>query len=298
MITENCNSKCLNCFNSTYREKKEINVDTYIKLCEYLFQNNIKRIKIMGGEPTVHSSFEKIITISQSYFNSVVVFTNALNDRIANIQPRKSDTIVYNFNFISSRFDTSKFLLEHPGNRRLEVQIGSRTNIEHLIKRLSLVKRIPNLSINLTLDCMENIFDNRIDLEKKFMMVSDFITNDLKTNYLIDHKIPSCFWNNNNNKSTETLCSVDCAGLIDSSLMLRYCNQFEEVICSIIDSNGGFIPFDRLLSQLNVGYVSKTNLLKDKTCNNCGYFPIKCNGGCFAHKNFVKLPTTIDNERL
>ena len=74
---------------------------------------------------------------------------------------------------IVSSLISDKFLMNQPGRRRLEVQIGKRTNIEHLIGRLSIVKKIPNLNINLTLDCMENIYDDRIELERKFITVSD-----------------------------------------------------------------------------------------------------------------------------
>ena len=296
LITENCNSKCLNCFNSAYRENKEIDIHSYTVLCEYLSKNKIKRVKIMGGEPTVHPSFERIIEVSQSYFDSVVVFTNALNNRIVNIKPRSNDTIVYNFSFVSSGFNTDKFLMNQPGRRRLEVQIGKRTNIEHLIGRLSIVKKIPNLNIILTLDCMENIYDDRIELERKFITVSDYIRNSLNTVFLIDHKIPSCFWSTKN-KSQEALCSAECAGLIDSSLKLRYCNQYEDTLCNLIDLNGEFIPFEVLLSKLKDGYASKIDLLRNKKCNGCAFFPQKCNGGCFAHKTIVKLSETIDYEK-
>lgn len=284
LITESCNSKCLNCFNSAYRGRGGIDEKTYNRLCEYLSHNNIKRVKIMGGEPTVHPLFERIITISQSYFQSVIIFTNALNNRITNIQPRINDTIVYNFNLISSSFNKDKFLLDQPGRRRLEVQIGSKTNIEYLLSKLSFFSNTPNLKINLTLDCMENIFDCKVELEKKFIAISDYIKNTLKTDYVVDHKIPLCFWSKDVG-ITDSLCSIDCAGLIDSSLRLRYCNQYEETLCNLVDASGNFIPFDKLLSKLAIGYASKNDIIMRKGCNNCVYFPHKCNGGCFAHKD-------------
>lgn len=288
LITEKCNSKCRNCFNSVYREKKEIDITTYIKLCEYLSRNKIKRVKIMGGEPTVHSAFEHIITISQSYFESVVIFTNALNDRIMNVHPRRKDTIVYNFNFFSSRFNKEKFLLDRLGNRRLEVQIGNRTNVEHVTNRLSLLKSIPNLKINLTLDCMENIFDDKIKLEQKFITISDYIRNELKTDYLVDHKIPFCFWTKNT-IVPDAMCLDNCVGLIDSSLRFRFCNQFEPSLCDLIDVDGEFVSFDKIMSILEMCYVSKIDSLKGERCGDCNHFPHKCNGGCFAHKTIVKL---------
>lgn len=285
LITENCNAKCIHCFNVSYRENKEIDVKTYIKLCKYLSSNKISRLKIMGGEPTVHTAFEDIISISQSYFESIIIFTNAINNRIINIQPRNDDAIVYNFKYISSKFDINKFLLDKPGRRRLEVQISSNVNIANVLNRLSLFKGIPNLKINLTLDCMENVFENRTILEQKFASVSNFIKNSLGTDYIIDHIIPSCLFGKKT-KTPDALCSINCAGLIDSSLRLRYCNQYEIPLCDIRDSNEVFVSFEKLLDCLKRGYNSKISLLKHTKCNSCEHFQIKCNGGCFAHKTF------------
>lgn len=287
LITENCNAKCLHCFNATYREKKEIDVDAFIKLCEYLSLNKINRVKIMGGEPTVHTSFEEIISIAQSYFESIVLFTNAMNNRIVNIHPRTNDTIVYNFSFFSNRFNTEKFLFDRPGKRRLEIQISSMSDVEHIISKLSLLKVFPNLRINLTLNCMENVFDNNKSLEHKFIIILDFVRNVLGMDYFIDHKIPLCLFGKKI-QIPNAICSINCAGLIDSSLRLRYCNQYEEPLCNLMDIDGKFISFDAVLYNLEMGYESKIGLLKRANCNNCEYFQRTCNGGCFAHK-FIKF---------
>ena len=283
LVTENCNAKCSHCFNAAYRSNKEIDLTTYSRLCDFLASNKIQRVKIMGGEPTVHSSFEEIIAISQAHFESVIIFTNALNDRILNIHPRDDDAIVYNFRFISPRFNKDKFLMDKPGRRRLEIQIGSKTNVENIINRLFYFKDIPNMKINLTLDCMENIFENRYDLERNFAAVSNFINGDLRRDYIIDHIIPSCLFGEGI-KTPDALCSIKCAGLIDSSLKLRYCNQFDRPLCDILDTKGAFIPFEQIVSYLKIGYDTKIGKARSMKCNNCKYFLGKCNGGCFVHK--------------
>ena len=284
LVTENCNARCPHCFNSFYREKKEIDIKTYIKLCYYLSSNNISRVKIMGGEPTVHSSFREIIKISQSYFDSVIVFTNAMNERITDMHPRDDDAIVYNFKFISTHFKKKKFLLDQPGRSRLEIQIGIKTNVENIMNRLYFYKDIiHNMKINLTLDCMENIFEHKLLLQDKFGVISRFITEELGVSYYVDHIIPSCLFSEHID-TPDALCSIKCAGLIDSSLRLRFCNQHESPLCSIVLPQGGFIPFNELVSNIESAFNSKIDIIRSKKCKNCSLFQIKCNGGCFAHK--------------
>ena len=130
---------------------------------------------------------------------------------------------------------------------------------------------------------MENVFDNKNVLEEKFTIVSNFIRNNLGSNYIIDHIIPSCLFGDMI-KTPDALCSINCAGLIDSGLRLRYCNQYSESLGNLLDSTGNFIPYDEVISKLKIGYNSKIDLLKQSKCNDCKYFLKECNGGCFAHK--------------
>ena len=76
---------------------------------------------------------------------------------------RESDYITYNAKFINNSFNFSKFLLDKPGYRSLEIQIPSDVNIEQLKGQIKLLydKNIltnNKVMINFTLDCVENIF--------------------------------------------------------------------------------------------------------------------------------------------
>ena len=169
LLTEKCNANCSNCFNADYRKNKDMYIEDFFMLCDFLSVNNIKHLKIMGGEPTVHPYF--------------------------------LDAVEYNFNLLSFDFDFEKFMLNMPGNRGIEVQISSYSDTEKIIKLLSYIfdnnyikERI---GINLTLDCTENIFDNKNDICSKWNRISDYINKDLSMEYCIDHNIPMCFIKDN-----------------------------------------------------------------------------------------------------
>ncbi len=283
LITERCNASCANCFNSRYRTGREIDIPIFEKLCDYLALHKINRLKIMGGEPTVHSQFEGIISISQQYFESIIIFTNAVNDRIKNIIPRKKDTIVYNSDFINDNFDVSKLLLEGEGHRRLEIQISEDCLVDRIIAMLKTLKNTPT-KYNLTLNCMENIFQNKIKLSEKWHHITTYITHELNKDYNIDHHIPFCLSKLFDSESKCDMCNIECSGLIDSSLNLRYCNQHPQILCKLLQSNGEFIKFSTLMEYLKNEYNIKIELNKVLKCQNCHLFMNKCNGGCFVHK--------------
>jgi hypothetical protein len=298
LVTEKCNMKCPNCFNIHQRSKKEINVDLFSKLAQYLSSNGIKRIKLMGGEPTIHSQFEEIYSIAQDYFDVVILFSNGLSPNIEKISPRESDIITYNGQFIFKKMRLSRLLLDKPGKRNFETQIASNIDVHETINNYSAVfKRIQSilhtdilkkkLGILLTLNCTENIFANQVVLAAKWNLFFDFVS---KTVFPInfDHPLPICFIFNNKLKIKQNnrQCNTTCSGLIDSNLTLRYCNQFPVKLIDIMINNK-FIPFDMVKMHLKI-YNCKIimNNFK-KGCFNCPKFTISCNGGCYVGKEFI-----------
>lgn len=295
LITENCNANCKNCFNSNYRTTKEISIEDFENLSDWLSKNGITILKIMGGEPTVHTNFEKIILIAQKYFKTIVIFTNAINDKIKNINLRESDYITYNAKFINNSFDFSKFLLNKPGYRSLEIQIPSDVNVEQLKGQIKLLYDINILTnnkvmINFTLDCIENIFSKKDEIIKKWNNIVYYVTNVLNLNYDIDHNIPLCFSKKMNTIRDCKLCNTNCAGLIDANLNLLYCNQYPVVIDKIDFKN----KFCDIIKKLNNQLQKKLEINMNKGCQNCKYFLKKCNGGCFLHKNINKKEDFVD----
>jgi MoaA/NifB/PqqE/SkfB family radical SAM enzyme len=90
----------------------------------------------MGGEPTIHPDFSKITKIAQKHFKTVSVFTNAINNKIQEFEPRDNDSIIYNFKF-AKLLNKEKLLPEKPGRRSLEIQITSTTNTDKVVDNIS-----------------------------------------------------------------------------------------------------------------------------------------------------------------
>lgn len=287
LITEKCNANCPNCFNANYRIENEMSVEKFEKLSKYLSEHGIKTLKIMGGEPTVHTEFENIVLIAQRYFNSIIIFTNAVNERIKNIKLRETDSITYNFTFINYNFDITKLLLEQPGKRSIEVQISSDSDEKNILDRMKWLNEVCDFSdkvqYNLTLNCIENIFLKEDIIVKKWNSVVDYIENDLNMDYNVDHNIPKCFSSQMKLNKPCKLCSVECSGLIDTDLYLRYCNQMPKRIIKLLNNNE-FVDYNIVISNLNNNFEEKINNNYEKKCYKCMNFKNTCNGGCFVHK--------------
>lgn len=286
LLTENCNAHCPNCFNKGIRTYSEIALPDIKRICELLSQLGVQKIKIMGGEPTLHTEFASCIKLFQEHFKQIVIFTNAINNNICLVKPREEDIIDYNFNFISLKSNPEKFLLDKPGYRAFEIQISSKANIQFIINKLTYLISLfdgRRIHLFLTCDCTSNIFDDRGNIISKWMKLLQFIYDQPLLEWHLDHMLPKCFIPEElagMPQLTSKKCSIECAGLIDAKLNVLFCNQFHDYICTLDEF--GLMDTDQLQELFLFSLKKKTNRLP-VCCSNCSSYEVDCNGGCFMH---------------
>lgn len=89
IITDQCNRSCVYCFardkielNSNITtgklQKKQISLEAVDCYLDFLENSNIKLLKVLGGEPTLHPHFSEIIDRSIARKFDVAIFTNGL----------------------------------------------------------------------------------------------------------------------------------------------------------------------------------------------------------------------------
>jgi MoaA/NifB/PqqE/SkfB family radical SAM enzyme len=303
-LTENCNANCSHCFNAKIREDKHMDTLTVKNMFDYLNKNKVKALKIMGGEPTIHPDFIDIYNHSQARFEHVGLFTNALNENIFNIKPRPIDSIVYNYVFINNKFDYQKLLPDIPSFFRVfEIVVDSKTNLKSLFDRIEYTytkcKEFniddEHIMLQLTLNCVENIFDSKETINYNFLETIKFIKKIAPNSLSFDHQYPYCFWlpetieqmdqmNVNVYKGT---CTGYDVGLIDSDFNLLHCNQHPVNLLNILNPSGGFIDFTLIKNTLLKSNLEKQIINIDKGCKYCEHFKEKCTGSCFMHKDFI-----------
>lgn len=293
-VTERCNAKCPNCFNANSRSDKEMSVDDFKDLCEYLKSNGFNLLKIMGGEPTLHADFAKIIEIAQSNFDAIVIFSNGTTDSIKDIKLRENDSVVYNFTF-NKVFSKDKMHFEVGGKRTFEVQVKKNTEEIELVKRLKELTQDAKVRISLTLDCTANIFvEKSIVLPKLQYIEQKLMEAKLAFNY--DHMIPLCYLYKSglHVSKNSCMCTTHTAGLISSDLFFKFCNQHSASLVSL-KQNGKFIPWSIVENYMQKAfYELRTKALKDY-CLNCVFFNKKCNGGCWIPKDIISKEDVLNN---
>lgn len=296
-VTERCNANCPSCINANARTKSEMPVEKFALLCKYLSKNGITHLKLMGGEPTVHKDFEKIIQIAQENFKGITIFTNGINGRIENIEPRENDGITFNFLF-NKNFSRQTLFLNKEGRRTFQVQVLNDCNEIELADRIVELVNLDKerIGVALSLDCTSNIFKNRAILVNKLSVIEKILIED-NINFHYDNKIPLCFLEGTNlHVKNDGMCAVDISGLIDSDLTLRYCNQNAEKNLKLYDSEKKrFVKWEMLLNHLfKISYSLRQKAL-DKICLNCRLFNRNCNGGCWISKDFITKEDVTSN---
>ena len=298
-VTEQCNAKCNNCFNRNIRTKNIMSIDMFLTLCEYFSKIGVKSVKIMGGEPTTHPNFTKLMTIAQEHFERVGLFTNGINDKIMEYTPRQTDTITYNFKF-SKKIHLEKLLPDYPGARLLEVQIQATTDVDRLKNEIYRVASMyPNVIVTLTLDCTANIFS-----EKELIMpIYNNVLNFLSENHIHtkkDHKVPVCFSYGTKFPITEkgAICDINCAGLIDAEGNLKYCNQHSETLTNMFNEDGSVLQPEIMMNYLSMKFKNIQYTSLSKICKDCVFYDKYCNGGCFISKDIISKSDIYQNTLL
>ncbi len=81
-LTRKCNLKCPYCFASEFvnQENEEISLENFIIALNFIKTDKNEQIGLIGGEPTLHSKFRKILELvaKDDEIKQVTIFTNGL----------------------------------------------------------------------------------------------------------------------------------------------------------------------------------------------------------------------------
>ncbi len=101
LITNKCNQSCSYCFaqEKMKEETKEMSFVNFKKVLDFLENSSDKKLRLLGGEPTMHSKFKEIVELAIARGFSVQIFTNGIfSEDTLNFLASKENKIIYSFN--------------------------------------------------------------------------------------------------------------------------------------------------------------------------------------------------------
>lgn len=140
LLTNFCNQNCPFCFAAQEMANKRI--DRQMSLADFKKtvlkikkQGKNQNLKLLGGEPTLHSQFKEVINFGLQHLNHLQIFTNGIfNQSLTDFLISKTPQIAFTFNVM-----TPGFLLK-PDLRKLITN-----NIQQLARKTK-------ITLSLTLD--------------------------------------------------------------------------------------------------------------------------------------------------
>ena len=273
-----------------------MDVSLFEKMCKHFEKADIHNVRIMGGEPSIHPEFARMLQIAQKHFFRVTVFSNGLSETLERFTPREQDGVNYNFNF-SKHWEPSRFLLQQPGRRILEIVVSKQTDSSKVISELNRVLSLVSKAfvVSLSFDCTENIFKYKSLLLPQIMSIKHFCEKcGIET--IVDHSVPFCFIYGSTFPTTSkgAVCNEECAGLIDPNFNMHFCNQYGDDSLSIME-NGEFLPIEIINNFIKRNHYQNQLVVLNKICKDCVFYGDRCNGGCFMANPLISKNDVIAN---
>lgn len=305
-LTENCNASCAWCFNKNTRNP-ELDMDTekIKKLIDYLSEHKLRKLRIMGGEPTLHPDFVEIWNYALGKFPKMTLFTNGTDkEKLMKINIDDNIGINFNFNFVDAPVDPD--ICSKYGSFATEVVIRKETDVQKLLDKFVRVhedmkKQNAYIKFILTIDCTLDIFKYRKEMQEKLNKIIDFAIEHNDYYWGWDHTYPRCFLTEDIIKRLGKIIYIPapgpntyfinqcgsvagCSALVLSNFKLVHCNQYRNNSLDIFNPDGSIIPYNRFANFLKCEGLTKFLSLQNTGCMDCKFFMAGCNGGCVGHK--------------
>ena len=299
-VTESCNAFCPFCMNIDKRSNGRMELSKFSQLCQYFAQYKFDKIAIMGGEPTTHPDFLKFMTLAQEYFNTVYLFTNALNRRaLKQYVPRENDAIIYNFNFPNALNEVT-LLLDKPGERILDIVVDSHTNVNYVVERIIQITAYDRqrLVVQLVINNCCNIFLEKHNIIKNINKLYNMLNSVGNIRVVFECNAPLCFTFGSQLPPfrANTFCTPSSI-LIDASYNVRFCNIFANPLVNMFHEQG-ILPFSIIKNYMEMSYYQLQLDCLDKICKDCLFYGSRCNGKCYIGQDKILREDIIRTTEL
>jgi len=310
VLTENCNMSCPHCFNANVRHGGVMDTE---KILHFFHKNSnyvsSSVLKIMGGEPTLHPDFLRILVEGCKYYGKVMVFTNGsgLEEIVSNpflVKQHMQNKLTYAINGYT--FDIENFNAYSQLINYVILHFVILKNYKRVVEKImKCVDFSHQIHFMISPDTQVDLFDNtKLEDYRKIWIsaITEIIPEFKRRNigYSYDHVLPICFYTqemidelhrfsiDDLHASKITCCGDQFMGLIDYNFDLYYCNQTRIKLGSILNENGQPKTLPEIEEMIQRGSKIKSDSIKDisEKCSRCPVVAA-CKVGCY-YNSLVK----------
>lgn len=228
MLTYRCNLKCPYCFANEFvnSSSTDITLENFDKAISFLTKDGPTRVGLIGGEPTLHGEFDKILTriIDNPLITEATIYTNGiLLDKYIKLIVHPNFRVLVNWNseedigkshFSRIRESVDSLIFEYHMKDRINLGINLyNPNMEYsymmdLLKRYSLHRvrislTVPDFSTVQQVDILE-YFNSHKKFLLEFFKAMDSIS---VLPYYDCNKPPYCIWTDDEKRWLEDYVS-------------------------------------------------------------------------------------------
>lgn len=315
-INRNCNLECEWCYANHVKMVKILSLTNAFRIIDLCSELGIKRIILIGGEPTLHKNlFEIIKYIKQKGMQSTLIsngvlfydeqFIKYLQDaglEGVNLSLKGEDKESF-FNITKrDQFDKVMLGIKNLKKHKMPFSVSmvlTLKNIDTFCKGLEEAKKQGAEKFNFTF-CYN--FDMTGDSNKEYLknnnpylLINKFINNYDKLNeitegnFFLEQTFPLCIWDQDFIKKLEkrgqlaSVCQLlSHKGLIfDTEMNIIPCNVMHEIKLGKFgeDFKNAIELINHLQNKKNKKIFNKLCSLPDAKCNDCDLY-CNCGGGC------------------
>ncbi|MBD3155372.1 MAG: radical SAM protein [Candidatus Aenigmarchaeota archaeon] len=301
-ITFKCNLSCPYCYVKNFKpEKKEISLSSFSKILSWFKKQNIQNgVSILGGEPTQHPKFDKILESMEKNELKSTLYTNGLTKNPLYLLSDSINYIIINYNhppLISKEKqrkieDTISFLTGKK-NFTLRLNVNKYTDISEIMK---ICKKYNINSIQLSLvfpsEKRDNLFFKRGVLKSESQKLYEYIRELLDTGIKasVEEPLPFCAFDKKERKFLKKEANLfgECGSgrlyAINPDLSVVPCVIFQESLPKVFLTD--FENEKELVEHLEKFTSSlKWEKYLFEECKTCVFNHRKlCQGSCLTYK--------------
>jgi len=309
VITYECNRNCNYCYAIGLKEKfkKEISMGDFSKLAAWLSTQGVKAVGLLGGEPTIHSKFTKIIETLEEHGLYATISTNGLfgKEKRKGFESSSMKLVTlhvdekkdYSKENYSALEDNAEFLSKQHFDLSVRYVIHSKQfNLEELLKLCS-KHNLKDIRFGIATPGTLGKNDHPLlDEVKQVLPLALKAIEKSKAsgfNSALTTLLPTCLFKDQNpplplsDETPQGQCCVNERGEFDPSILIQPDLSFNVCLKLPISEKNifAFKNLDDAKAAFKERFLKLQSAPLMKKCRKCSYFTEKkCQGGCLVYK--------------